>query len=201
MTRSGSEQFVRVTAALLQAAAQDTAAAIADAAQVPHPTTHRILRFYRYHGAVAAGRGPLKPDKRKVFHLATGLRRDRAVPDLVLRHAPGPAAAVADLKAAGIPFVVAFASAANLLAYFEPPAHASLLIRRDDAARIRTLLGRRKGPGRVHLYYRDLETIPTVSRQGVRVTEPFRTLLDAGADASAGAHAEFLYQALVERGR
>lgn len=198
MAIADSDQFLLVTTSLLRADPSDAAAKIAHRAGVAEPTTHRILRFYRYHGAIRQGRGALRPDKRKVFQLAAALRRGQAVPSLVMRNAPDQSTLLAQFDRNKIPFVLGSATAANLLAYFEPAPEITLYLDKADAPKAKRIIRQGKGHSRVHIRYGDPKRMTTVQREGVRVTEPFRTLLDAAADPTAGAHAEFLYQTLVE---
>lgn len=165
----------------------------------PLPTTHRIVRYFRFHRAMPRGRF----DVRRGLRLAADLRRDKALPDRTF-HVKDPddlLLAIRQMDPAR--HHLAFASAANAIARFEPAdthVRVDALQRRvlSDLKRLHAPAGR----SAVHLYVDHLERYPK-PLDGIAempICDPIVTLIDLLSHPTGGAHAEFLDRTLTLQG-
>ncbi len=176
------------------------ASALLEAAEVSTSTLYRILGFYAYHRALDYAGTPLRADKKKIIALAGGLRADRAVPDTVIKQGPSLPETHRRLDADGIRHVFGFASAANLLSYFEPAGITSIYLAPGSKKKAKRIL-ERKGRETIHVHVEDMARIKAeTTAEEYPITSPVRTLIDLTTDPNGGAHAAFLEEVLRRRG-
>lgn len=170
---------------------------VAEATGTPLPTAHRIVRFFKFHHAMPRGRF----DVRRGLRLAADLRRDKAVPDRTFQ-TDDPYAL---LDAVGnVDHHLAFASAANAIAQFEP---ADTHLRIDASQR--AVLAELKrfhspsGSSVVHVYVDHLSRYPPPLDDIATspVCEAIVTLIDLLSHPTGGAHAAFLDRTLTLAGK
>lgn len=159
----------------------------------PSSTAYRVTNFFRWHHAIPGG----VVDARKVLRLSSGLRRDRAVPrkTFVVKDA----GAFLD-ELASTPHQLVFQSAANAIAYFES---GDVHVRIEAGQSLPSPSSRpsRGAKTRVHAYIDRLERYPPpMEVDGCLVCDPVVTLMDLYSHPHGGAHAEFLYNVLVDEG-
>jgi len=194
--------LVRAAAANPRAGPQ----AWADASGVPKATAYRLLRPFRFHGAITG----MKADPRRVLHLAANLRKDRVVPyTTIFRERYLTAITAPNAKAQ-----LAFQSAANAYGFFEesvktvridpqnrheilPGITASASLQSDSQWPI---LESKRRPLAV-VYMEDLSRFPQPTRmEDTLVSDPFITYMDLLSHPRAGAHAEFFDAVMVRSG-
>lgn len=192
MSLADSAYFLPLVEVLLTAKDEDAARAQTDDLGMPRATSFRLLRFLRFHRALAP-HGLSVADKRKLVMLAAGLRADKAVPTFVVPRIQGPAQVSGALERDGIAHALGFAAAANAIGYFEPSGVVSVYVPPSERRRAIAALRRIPGPERGHLYV-DEAAVATSVRVAphLRVTSNARTLIDLHSDPNGGAHAVFL---------
>lgn len=177
---------------------------LSERTSTPIATAHRIARYFRFHRAMPRDRFEV----RRGLRLAADLRKDRAVPDRTFK--------TDDLYElvhglAQVDHHLAFASAANAIAHFEPgdthvridKAGKSML---TDLKAFHTTAGRHT----VHVYVDDLDRYPdpvdiedydaSPTSGPTPICDPIVTLIDLLSHPTGGAHAEFLDRTLTLAG-
>ncbi len=203
MGLADSKHFLR----FVHAMATDPDASVRELSEetsTPLATAHRIARFFRFHRAMPRDRF----DVRRGLRLAADVRRDRAVPDRTFKTDD-----LYDLLHAidRVDHHLAFASAANAIAHFEP---VDTHVRIDNSEQ--TILADLKtfhsasGKHVVHVYLDDLSRYPdpidiedydgAATAGPMPVCDPIVTLIDLLSHPTGGAHAEFLDRTLTLAG-
>ncbi len=205
MGLADSKQFLHLVRSIV---ADPTAGSQAwgQASQTPKATTHRLLRMFRFHGALDRS----KADPRRVIQLAADLRKDRAIPYTTVYRK----AVLDSIKQNHEGMQLAFQSAANRYGFFEE----STMTVRIDKDHVGNLAPGVSGSGALHtdpdgrfvesrrrplvvVYVDDLSRFPPPTWfDDVAVTDPIITYVDLLSHPRAGAHAEFLDGALVRAG-
>lgn len=202
---AGSKHFlhlVRATAANPNAGSQ----AWADASGAPKATAYRLLRPFRFHGAITG----TTANPRSVLHLAANLRKDRVVPYTTIFRQHD----LSKIEDPGAQAQLAFQSAANAYGFFEESVKT---VRIDQKHRQGILSGitgsasaqsdseghsveTKRRPLAV-VYMEDLSRFPPPTRmEDVLVSDPFITYMDLLSHPRAGAHAEFFDAVMVRSG-
>lgn len=203
MGLADSKHFIRFVRAMAKAP-ELSVRELSERTSTPIATAHRIARFFRFHRAMPRDRF----DVRRGLGLAADLRRDRAVPDRTFKTED-----LYDLVhlISQVDHHLAFASAANAIAHFEP---VDTHVRIDRSGR--SVLGELKafhaasGRHTVHVYVDDLSRYPdpidvedygdSATGGPTPVCDPIVTLIDLLSHPTGGAHAEFLDRTLTLAG-
>lgn len=194
MALADSRHLLHFVHAVVQDPDKDIRSIAADK-QIPKTSAYRIAQVFRFHGAIRRK----QTDPRRVIRLTADLRKDRAVPDLSLQteDLPGVLDAIA-----GFRHHLAFASAANAIARFEP-AETAIRLHIKSPSELAFLDAFRHPGGRstLHFYADDLDRYPEpIKVQRSPVCDPIITLVDLHSHPRAGAHADFLDRALTRAG-
>lgn len=223
MGLAASRFFLPVTRELLRLQPGERPTDLFDRLSVPKSPGYRIITFYETHNALQPPPTGMVADARKILSLAGGLRADRAVPDRSFVKGPPLEQGLAILENLGVPFALAFQSAANQQAYFEPSNVHQLYIQTPRGREKLNSMGQRIFPAQLHtlpLIAAALMGAPSASRNhryelfaddlqplDVRAHEsqppttgPLQTLLDLATSARTAAHLEFMLEFLRKQG-
>lgn len=190
MALADSRHFLHFVHAVVQDPAMDIQS-IALGKQIPKTSAYRIAQVFRFHGAM----GRKHTDARRVIRLAADLRKDRAVPNFSLQtdDLDGVLQAIQ-----GFSQHLAFASAANAIAQFEPAETSIRLQAKPSELAFLDKFRRPAGRSTFHFYADDLDRYPQpIKLQQSFVCDPIITLVDLHSHPRTGAHAEFLDRALT----
>ena len=199
MIRAATPAGRRIMMELLQSPeAPCSARALAARTGLSPAVANDVLRFLRFHGAIASS-GAKAVRWRRLAGLASQLRLADIVPSRIVKADVGAEEAYHRLRQHGIPAVLCFTTAANRWAYFEPdPAvHITVPMRKAASGVLALQEGdgsRTKGALEIHLYEDDLESLDTEDLGGLRLTSRLQTWLDLQQFPHAGAHAAFFEQ-------
>lgn len=194
MSLADSKHFLHFVHAVVQDPDKDIQSIAADE-RIPKTSAYRIAQVFRFHGAISRK----QTDPRRVIRLAADLRKDRAAPDLSFQTDDiySVLHAIQDVR-----HHLAFASAANAIAQFEP-AETSIRMHVKSPSELSFLDEYRqpRGQAKLHFYMDDLDRYPTpIKVQRSFVCNPIITLVDLHSHPRTGAHAEFLDRALTRAG-
>ncbi len=200
MSLSDAPNFLPVVARLIEAQPGADTSSLIESTAGSKSAAYRILRFFKFHGAISYSGKLEVVDKKKVLQLAAGVRADRAVPDIIIQDGPPPSTAFRMLRSAGIGACFAFQSAANMHAFFEPSRETSFYVPTGYVTRAARVL-RGHGTSPTHLHGARIDRIPSEpADEDSRRTTMTQTLIDLLSSPYAGAHAAFLQEVLSKRG-
>lgn len=162
---------------------------------VPQATAYKIVRWMKYHGAVSERENGYSVDLRRMLDLLAATRISTLLPNRVSKTHLDVEAFHKRLKEAQLDHIFAFATAANLTAYFEPLETIQVYVPTGASRKIADLAG--KGDITVEVFEERLHTIPRrESSDGLPITELLRTAIDVRAHPRGGAYATILEDAL-----
>lgn len=162
-----------------------------------------LLRFLEYHGGLVGKTRELRWGR--TAEVAARLRFAAMVPArrIETQAAVDPEAISSRLTRDGVSHALAYRSAANHWAFFEPEPRVQIVVSRPDlAAAVRSVgpddaPSASDGPAGVDLFVDHLEVLEVTTRRGLPVTTRLQTWLDLQHFPLAGAHAAFFRSVLA----
>lgn len=172
---------------------------LSDLAGVSQRAASDTMRFLEFHGGLSARR---ELRWRRTAEILSMLRLPAMNPVRTLpTDLEGPDACRI-LEESGIDAAMAFTTAANEWAFFEPHHDLQLFVDRGSASKAANLLRgapARPGAGRtVTLFLADLDSTSTTTLKGVTTTTRLQTWIDLAHFPRAGAHEAF-FRGIIKR--
>lgn len=151
-----------------------------------------VMRFLEFHGGLSSKR---QIRWRRTATILSMLRLASMDPARTIRTGLDGVAACPVLQTAGIPAALAFTTAANEWAFFEPHPESHLLVPRGTASQAAAALDAAASPDQddrsVTLFEADLDSTGTTKLRDVTLTTRLQTWIDLARFPRAGAHEAF----------
>jgi hypothetical protein len=171
--------------------------------QVAHRTglalasVNDILRFFRFHGGITHD-APHQVRWNRLAELTSQLRLGDILPVRTVRSPQSLEQISSSLNDQAIPHVVAFTTAANRWAHFEPDPTTHIIVEQHQASKTAKAIesDQNEGGSPVLLYEDRLEALQQETLQGIPLTSRLQTWIDLHVFPHASAHAAFFKQVI-----